>query len=320
MRSRNNISILDYFKKRNYKRFSLFFIAAFILLIFSKLSSDYKQTIKLKVKLVNLEDEVIIENDTSNYIEAYVEAKGFSLLPLVFNDSKELIVNSNSNISTKGRSYIFDVQKHKFLIEGQLGSSFKLLSVLPDTVYISYSKSASKLVPVTLIEHINYAVGYDLKDDFELSIDSVKVVGSSVLLDSITKISTTDVILNKVKNDINKTVKLDVSKFENIEVYPETVHIKGKVSRFTEGIMVIPVEIINQPNDVTINYFPKTVSVSFYVDLENYNSVKTEYFSVVCNFADLVHNQDFLMPKVVKKPSSVKHVNIKQKRIDFIKL
>ncbi|WP_407557677.1 hypothetical protein [Winogradskyella sp. 4-2091] len=316
----NSSSIFDKLKKRNYKRFGLFFIAAFVLLLFSKLSNDYKQTIKLKVKLINVEDEIIIENDSSNYVDAYVEAKGFSLIPLIFNESKELIVNSNNNVVLKGNQYIFDVQKHKFLIEGQLGNSYNLLSVIPDTLRIPFSKRASKMVPIKLIENINYAVGYDLKGDFLFSQDSIKVVGSSTEVDSITAIFTDKLVLDNVNSKINTTIKLNIDQLRNVEIYPKALLVTGEVARFTEGTKEVPITVTNQPNDITINYFPKTVSVSYYVDLEDYNNIKTEDFSVECDFAEIDNNQNYLLPKVVKKPLSVKRVNIKQKRIDYIKL
>ncbi|NRD23416.1 hypothetical protein HNV10_09200 [Winogradskyella litoriviva] len=320
MKSNINSNILDYFKNKNYKRFSLFFLAAFILLIFSKLSSDYKQTIKVKVKLINVEDEIIIKNDSANYIDAYVEAKGFSLVPLLFNSSKELIVNSKNNLTKKGNQFIFDVQKNKYLLEGQLGNSFKLLTVLPDTLLITFSKRASKVVPIELVKNINYAIGYDLKGEFKFNIDSVKVVGSSAVVDTIYSIPTEELALDNVNQNINKTLILNTSALEQVEVFPKNVKVTGSVARFTEGIKEIPVIVTNQPKDITINIFPKTVSVSFYVDLEEYNDVKTEDFRVECNYEELDFNQTYLLPKIVKKPSFVKRVNIKQKRIDYIKL
>lgn len=320
MKSNINANILDYFKNKNYKRFSLFFLAAFILLIFSKLSSDYKQTIKVKVNLINVEDEIIIKNDSANYIDAYVEAKGFSLVPLLFNSSKELVVNSKNNLTKKGNQFIFDVQKNKYLLEGQLGNTFKLLSVLPDTLLITFSKRASKVVPIELVKNIKYAVGYDLKGDFKFNIDSVKVVGSSAVVDTIYSIPTEELALKNVNQNISKTLNLNTSALGQVDVYPKNVKVTGSVARFTEGIKEIPVTVTNQPKDITINIFPKTVSVSFYVDLEEYNDVKTEDFKVECNFKELDYNQTYLLPKVVKKPSFVKRVNIKQKRIDYIKL
>ncbi|MUU76854.1 YbbR-like domain-containing protein [Winogradskyella endarachnes] len=320
MKSNKNTNIFDYVKKKNYKRFGLFFIAAFVLLIFSKLSNDYKETIKLKVSLINVEDEIIIKNDSSNYIEAYVKAKGFALVPFLFKNSKELILNSKDDVTIKDNQFIFDAQKQKYLLEDQLGTAYELLSVRPDTLLISFSKRASKIVPLELVENITYAVGYDLKDAFKFNIDSVKIVGSSAVVDNISSLSTKELKLTDVNQSIDKTIDIDISEFDDIEVFPKSVKVAGEVTRFTEGTLDIPVVITNQPKSVNINYFPKTVSVSFYVDLENYNAVKPEDFRVECNYKDLNKNLTYLQPKVVKKPSFVKRVNIRQKRIDYIRL
>lgn len=320
MNSKKKMNILDQLKKKSVKRFSLFFAISFVFLIISKLSNDYKQTIKLKVNLVGFEDEIVLKNDSANYIIAYVEAKGFALVPLMFKNSKVLQVNAKKEVTVKSNHFIFDVQKHKFLIESQLGSSYDLVSVLPDTLLIAFSKRASKKVPITLKQTINYVVGYDLKGDFKFDIDSVKIVGAASEVDKINTITTEDLVLKDIKSKINESVKLDISDYQNIEIFPKSIKVSAEVARFTEGTVDVPLTITNQPNDVTINYFPKTVSISYYVDLENYNAVNTSDFKVECNYAELEENQTYLVPKVVKKPNFVKHINIKQKRIDFIKL
>ena len=320
MSTKKKDNILDHLKKKSVKQFSLFFAIAFIFLIFSKLSSDYKKTIKLKLDLVDIADEILLQDDSTNYINAYVEAKGFSLLPLFFKSDKQLKLNAKNDVTLKSDYFIFDVQKHKYLIENQLGNSFELISVKPDTLLITYSKRASKKVPLTLNQSIKYAVGYDLKGDFKFNVDSVKIVGSSSEVNKIHSISTKELILNDVNSTIDKTLKLDISNFKNIEVFPKEVKVRGEVAKFTEGTVEVPVTITNQPNNISINYFPKTVSVFYYVDLENYNAVTGKDFKVECDYEDLDDNQTFLKPKVVKGPDFVKHINIKQKRIDFIKL
>lgn len=320
MNANTNGKITDYIKKRNFKRFSLFIVVAFVFLIFSKLSNDYNQTIKLKVKLVNLADEVILKNDSTNFINAYVEAKGFSLVPLIFKKSLELSIDAENDVNIKSNYFMFDVQKNKYLIESQLGKSYQLLSVMPDTLLISYSKRASKVVPIALKHNINYAVGYDLLDAFKFNADSVKIVGSSTEVSKIDSIITESLVLKDVKTHINSTVNLDVSDYNNIEVFPKYIRVTAKVARFTEGTVEVPIEITNQPNDVTINYFPKTVSVSYYVDLENYNDIKALDFKVECDYSEIEDKQTYFIPKVVKQPKFVKHINIKQKRIDFIQL
>ncbi|WP_179335546.1 YbbR-like domain-containing protein [Winogradskyella costae] len=320
MASKKNENILHHLKKKNVKLFTLFFVVAFVFLIFSKLSNDYKQTIELKVNLVNVADEILVKNDSANYINAYVEAKGFSLMPFIFNNSKTLDINAKSDVTLKSNNFVFDVVKHKYLIESQLGSAYEVISLMPDTLLIAYSKRASKIVPVTFKKTINYAIGYDLKGEFRFNIDSVKVVGPLEEVNKIKAITTEELVLNDIKSDIQHIVRLDVSDYQHVEVFPKTLEVSGNVTRFTEGIIEVPIVITNQPKTIVINYFPKTVTLSYYVDLENYDAIKALDFKVECNYAELEDNQTFLIPKVVKQPSFIKHVNIKQKQIDFIEL
>jgi hypothetical protein len=195
-----------------------------------------------------------------------------------------------------------------------------VISILPDTIVLPYSKRASKFVPISLNSDINFAVGYDIKGDFNFDVDSVKVVGSEIEVDSVTVLTTKSLVLNGVKTDISESVQIDLSDYENIEVFPKSVKVRGEVTRFTEGTIEIPINIINIPSDTVINYFPKTVKLVYYVDLDNYNSIRATDFSVECNYLDIQNNQTYFIPKIVKKPNFVKRASIKQKQIDFIKL
>jgi hypothetical protein len=320
MNSTKKLKISDHLKKKKVKRFSLFFAIASLFLIFSKLSNDYKQTIKLKVNLVNLDDEIILLNDSLNTVNAYIQAKGFSLVPFIFKNYKDITLDAKTDVTSKPNHFILNVKKQQFLIEEQLGEAYKVLSINRDTLILSYSKRASKMVPIILNTAINYEIGYDIKDDFKLSVDSVKIVGSSLEVDKISLLTTENLVLNDVNTSINETVMLDVSGFEAIEIFPKSVDVQANITRFTEGTIDIPITIKNKPNNIKINYFPKSVTLSYYVALDNYNAIKATDFTLECDFLDIADNQTYLLPKIVKKPEFVKRINMKQKRIDFIKL
>lgn len=320
MNSKKKLNISEYLKKKNVKRFSLFFVIAFVFLIFSKLSNDYKQTIKLKINLVNAEDEIILQNDSLNTIDAYIEAKGFALIPFIFKKYKSIVIDAKTDIVTTPAHFIFDVDKHQFLIEGQLGATYKVLSIKPDTLAMPYSKRASRYIPIDLITDISYTTGFDLKDDFIFDVDSVKIVGASDVVNKIEVIATHILSLNDVNKDINETITLDLSEQKNIEVFPKSVKVSGMVKRFTEGTVEVPIIITNKPANTTINYFPKTVTVTYYVDLDNYNAITASDFEVECNYLVTEESQNYFVPEIVKQPEFVKRIGMKQKRIDFIKL
>lgn len=310
--------ILDFIKKHNINRFSIFFGIAFIFLIFSKLSSDYNQAIKLKIHFSDLAEEIIIKKDTSITIDAVVEAKGFSLVPYIFNNSKTITLNANEDVIINEKEFIFKVQENSFLIEEQLGSSYKVRSLKPEVLSIPYSKRASKYVPIELKANINYTTGFDIKGNFSLSNDSVKIVGPYEKLANISAVSTSELKLNNVNTDINTNI--NISEINGVEIFPESINVKAEVKRFTEGKIEVPLIIINKPKDVLINYFPKTVTLSYYVDLESFNEIKASDFLVECDYNEINENQTYFVPRVTTMPKFVKRISIKQKRIDFIRL
>lgn len=318
MCSKKKSNILDVLKKRNINRFGIFFGIAFIFLIFSKLSSDYNQLIKLKIQFTDLAEEIIIKEDTSNVIETVVEAKGFALVPFIFNNTETILLNANEDVITNADELVFEVQKNSYLLEEQLGSSYKIRSLKPETLHIPYSKRASKFVPVELKTNIGYTTGFDIKGDFSLSQDSVKIVGPKGEIKDIVSVVTNELKLTDVNTNINTTLKLD--DIENIDVFPKSINVEAEVKRFTEGKIEVPLTIINKPQNVLINYFPKTVLLSYYVDLESFNLIDSSDFIVECDYSQVNDNQAYFVPKITKMPEFIKRINIKQKRIDFIRL
>jgi len=318
MCSKKKSNILEVLKKRNINRFGIFFGIAFIFLIFSKLSSDYNQLIKLKIQFTDLAEEIIIKEDTSNVIETVVEAKGFALVPFIFNNTETILLNANEDVITNADELVFEVQKNSYLLEEQLGSSYKIRSLKPEILHIPYSKRASKFVPVELKTNIGYTTGFDIKGDFSLSQDSVKIVGPKDEIKDIVSVVTNELKLTDVNTNINTTLKLD--DIENIEVFPKSINVEAEVKRFTEGKIEVPLTIINKPQNVLINYFPKTVLLSYYVDLESFNLIDSSDFIVECDYSQVNDNQAYFVPKITKMPEFIKRINIKQKRIDFIRL
>ena len=66
MATKFKLNISNYLKRTNVKRFIVFFIIAFVFLMFSKFSNDYKQTIILKPSIaLTVDDEIILNDDST---------------------------------------------------------------------------------------------------------------------------------------------------------------------------------------------------------------------------------------------------------------
>lgn len=313
-------NISNYLKRTNVKRFIIFFVISFVFLLISKFSNDYKQIIILKPNLENLDNEIILKDTINKSIEVRVEAKGFSLVPFIFDNKKTLKIDTQKNVQVSDSVFVFDISENMQLIDELLGSSYKILSVQPQSLTIPYEKLASKSLSIAFNKNVKFASGFDVRGNFELNIDSVKAVGALSDLKKIDSIETDTLILTNVNGNVNEMLGLDLSAYKDINIFPKKVKVTANVSRFTEGKVEVPISIINKPPGITINYFPKTVTVTYYVTLEDYKTIDPTNFIVECDFAKVKENQTFLIPEITKQSKSVKRVNIKQKRIDFIKL
>ena len=304
-------------KKGNVKLFSTFLIAAFLFLLLTKLSKDYTQEIVINVALENLEDEFVIIDDSLPQVNVTVRAKGFSLLKYIFNNGKNISIDAQTETFKKNNGLYWDIKNKKYKLNNLFGESVDILDVKPDTIAFKYDILASKMVPVVLNKKITFSDGFDVVNDFKLSQDSIKIVGSQQIIDTIDVINTVDFKQDNLNQDVSKIIALrDV---KSVELIPNELSVFGKVRRFTEGKFTLPVALINAPIDKRVNIFPKQVDLVYYVDVENFTNVKPEDFRLICDFNTVKNDlQSTLEIQIIKKSHLVKRMRLLQNNVEFI--
>ena len=317
MKKGDNFGSILNFRKGNVKLFGFFLGVATLFLLLSKFSESYTHNIKLKVNLYNLDDEVVIENDSTSEATVFIKTKGFSLLPFLFNSSRTIALDAKDEVSKTKDRYYWSTSSNLYKIKDVFGSSVDVLDVEPDTIRISYSTLENKKVPVKLVSNLTFSSGYDVVDNIKMSVDSVKIIGSKTLIDSILEIKTEALQLTELRKDIIETLSFDAS--SNIEIIPPNVEVTAKVMVFTEGQFSLPVELVNISHKKKINFFPKTVNLNYYVDVENFKKVKPSDFKIVADFKtiDISDTQSVLL-KVEKFPEVIKSFRLQQNRVQFI--
>ncbi|SHH76887.1 CdaR family protein [Winogradskyella jejuensis] len=306
------------FKKRNVKLFGFFLIAAFFFLMLSKLSQTYTQEINLDVELYNLEDEIVVLNDTLYNGKVTVSAKGFNLLQYIFSNSKKIKIDAQQEAFKSKKQILWDLRSNRYQLKEVLGNTLEILSVSPDTIKFDYDVLSYKMVPIQLVKDVTYASGYDVVNTIRLSQDSVKIIGSKQAIDTINYVTTKAVVLKDVKSDILKSTGF-VTNNTSIDIVPKQVDVNGEVKRFTEGKISIPVKLINAPIGKTVNFFPKQVDLVYYVDIDSFKGIKPEDFQVVCDFSNFKNsNTKSFDLEISKAPKQVKRSRLLQDKIEFV--
>ncbi|RAJ17123.1 CdaR family protein [Olleya aquimaris] len=309
--------ILGLFKSKKLNMFLLFLILAFSILILTKLSKTYTATIAFKVHAKHVNDTHVIVNSNATNLNITLETFGFKWVKYAFK-RPELDISLKNEISKQDSTIVWSASKDFSTINNQFDKDVKIISIQPETLVFKFDINAVKYVPIKLDANIQYAQGYNTLDEVKTNPDSIKLIGPSSVLNQIKHIQTQKISLESVKNNINQNLLLKLDSLNRtVKTDLDRVNLSIKVSKFSEDIVSLPIEIINIPNGKSINYFPKQVSLSYTTSLENYKNITNQDFKVVCNFEEAIDNS-YLTPYIVKQPKDVKNARLLQQKIEFI--
>lgn len=309
--------LLTSIKNKKINVFLLFLVSAFIILIFTKFSKQYTNTLVFNIEKVNVPQERVILNDSATVLALTLKTHGFKWFKYYMNKPK-IKIDFSKDVYQKDSVYVWSKSK-AFLNNTQLDKQVELLNISPDTLMFRYGVNMVKKVPIVLNSRIEFTQGYDILDHYILEPDSIQIIGPDIIVSNIQKVETDSILLSNIRADISETVKLKLPKEkEELKFSNTDIVLKASVDKFTEGTLKISVHVINVPNGVSLNYFPKEVSVAYYVSLSNFSTVKSNDFKVVCDYNKIGDNQSFLVPELVKFPKVIKKSKINQQRIEFI--
>ena len=299
--------------------FGLFLLFSFLILILSKLSKPYSETLTLQIEKINVPTETIITDEVST-LDVDVKTFGFYLLGSYFKE-KRIDLDFEEDIMLQSKTdYVLETNRLRSDIASILGSNFVILQISPDTMYFPFSILDTKKVPIQLKTDISFAPGYDSLLGFRITPDSVEVIGAEKEIQNINAVRTSELSIQNIKADINTSLSLEIpSEGQKLKLSESTVNVEAKVEKFTEGTVEVPVQITNLPSDLQINFFPKNIKLSYDVSLNDYKQIKPTDFRIECEFQnEMVGVQSFLIPKLVKSPAVVKRVKLKQSKIEYI--
>ncbi|WP_281846680.1 YbbR-like domain-containing protein [Olleya namhaensis] len=309
--------ILGLFKSKKINVFLLFFLLAFSILVLTKLSKVYTATLTFDVNPINLDDTFVLINQDNAKLNITLETYGFDWLRYAINRPL-LDIDFNTDIVKKDSSLIWSMSRGFANINKQFSKEKKIISINPDTLSFKYDSNSIKYVPIVLHANIKYAPGYNTLDVVKTKPDSIKLIGPSSILRKIKKIDTDNLDVLDVKANINKRLALQLDSIGNkVKTNLKQVQLEVKVSKFSEGVVSLPIEVVNVPEGITLNYFPKQISLSYATSLENFKNISAQDFKVVCNYKDAIDNS-FLTPNLVKQPARVKNIRLLQQKIEFI--
>lgn len=297
----------------------LFFLAlSGVFWLLTALNETYEKEYTFEVSLAGVPRNVVLTGDLEDTVRVTIKDKGFTLLAYSYSDMLHKLqfrFSQYSNERTgRGQIPIADAQKQ---IYQQLYGSSKVTSIKPDKLAFYFNYGISKKVPVRFEGSVKSAASYYLAQ-IKIIPESVKVYAIKETLDSITYMSTEDVMITNLTDTIERRVKL--RHIKGVKIIPERVNVKFYPDILTEYEVEVPINAVNVPAGKTLRTFPSRVKVKFTIGASMVRSLKEEDFRVEADYSELTTSQqsDKCQLHIKAAPHNISHPRLEFNRVDYL--
>ncbi len=171
-----------------------------------------------------------------------------------------------------------------------------------DTLFFTYPEVGGKEVAVAVNSRATFKEQYMPTGRFRLTPSTVMISGDAVLIADVDSVYTTNINIYNADSPVSGFVKLEPIK--GITFSENEVYYSLEVERYFEEEMEAKVNIINMPENVTVNVIPSTVSLIYRSSMKNAESKIDNNLSVIIDFNSLKNSKDTL---VVASPAKLPH-------------
>jgi YbbR domain-containing protein len=306
------------------KRMATFLVCLLVAIFFwllMTLSKDYNLTVNFPINYTHSPSDKIVSNNLPKFVDIEIKAKGFNLLRYSFLKKRDTIFMDMQDVrplNTKNSYYLLSNARTD-KITHQFNNDIKVIKISPDTIYINFNKKVSKYVPVKYDLTLSFYKQYDLADSIRIVPKSVKISGGA---DVINKINFVNTIPLTIKNlNASTTVKLIVlnaKENQQITYYPTSVKAIINVTKYTEGSIELPIEVVNLPRNYNLKIFPDKIVVKYKVAFENYEKINALQFRAIVDFNKIDNNSNKLKITLTKIPMEITAVKLDNDKVEFI--
>lgn len=286
------------------------------------LSKTYTVDLVAPVKYINFPEDKTLANKQPEQFNLTIRAHGFTILRQelsFFFMPLEFDVNAMTNNRMKlDRKSLYAFPANQFLnqLSYKLSNDVEILNMRPDTLFFRFDAMSHKRVKVKPNVKISLKKQFRISGNITTDPDSVIVNGPKVLLDTLKSIHTEFLRMEEVEDPIH--IKMRLLAIKNIYPETKTVLINVPVEEYTEAEKIVPVTVINQPDEVHVKLFPSFVKVTFQVSLSRFPGIRPEDFKLVVNYEDLLKGKQKL--KVIAKatPAYIYNLKIAPEELEYL--
>ena len=258
----------------------IFFLFSFLVWLSTKMSETHTASVEIQF---DFSDETFEFHPINNEIQAtdfIVSGTGFRLLSARLITPTVFLSMSDAQID--GDGIYFTQQDLISAVESQFRNVYRVNQLSIKRLDAPFIQSASKRVPVRLVQDLLPADGYAWSSELQIVPDSLTVFGLPSKVDTL-MYALLDSPKNKMFNtSFDQKLALTTDLQSNFKWSQTKVYVTQNISRYTQVELRLPVEVIDSDEKVDVSLIPAFVLVNLSVPIERVRQIEPSQFVLVC--------------------------------------
>lgn len=304
--------------RRKVRIFFTFFLCASLAWLLNNLSEAHTSNAAFSLEFKKAPDSLLLISVSKKTIDTKLRTSGFQFFNFGFNKKKIQI--DMSFIEHKGGVYFVSQRIYKRQIEKQMSNSIELLSLDNDTIFFDFQKVYTKEVPIVSMLNVTMAQNHLIEGELSIKPSTVIVKGPLNEIETINTIRTSDKKITDVSSNFSHDLALIKPQgLRNTEFSISTVNISAEVSKFSEKIIEIPIEVIHLPEGMKMQTFPNSISILCKGKLDKLIGLLASDFTLIVDYEDVNGNLVSKLPlQLVKIPEGIYDALLMETNVEYI--
>ena len=258
----------------------IFFLFSFLVWLSSKMSETHTASVEIQFDFSDQTFEFHRINNEIQVTDFIVSGTGFRLLsarlitPTVFLSMSDALID--------GDGIYFTQQDLISAVESQFRNVYRVNQLSLKRLDAPFIQSASKRVPVRLVQDLVPADGYAWSSELQIVPDSLTVFGLPSQVDTLMYALLDSPKNKKFNTSFDQKLELITDLQSNFKWSQTKVYVTQNISRYTQVELRLPIEVIDSDEKIDVSLIPAFVLVNLSVPIERVRQIEPSQFVLVC--------------------------------------
>lgn len=290
---------------------------ASLLWVVHALNVNYKYTLTVPVKFLNLPNNKLIVGDLPETLQIDIKASGLKLLFISLQSKKEELTIDFNSLKTNAKSQAYSISNGNFNLKSSINFDVEVLKIRPDTLFFSLNKANTKLVPIKAVLSASLVAGYSIISKPAITPAFVIVSGEPEVLKQVDTIYTQPIHIKNINKNYSSTISLNKPN-SNLNFSTKEVQIAFEVDRLTEASLKIPIQVANKNTTQRLKLLPEFITIHYLVAMKDYDEINVSSFKATVNYNQVIQKEKKLKVEITRSPSEIKIIKIDPININYL--